>query len=279
MSELRPLWVCEGDGCDLRVRNADGRPIPEPTKWEDGLCIPCRVERERIANGQKAANKLRDRLMGIRRRPGPFGHRDPDFDADEPTPEKKTKPQRTQTAEEGEQIEAELRGTFDTDRAIADRVGVPIGWVAQTREGLGLPSAPERRVKARRQKLEEFLAADPSHMHLSAEAIAAAIGAEPNQVRADRTNLGLGVGRGHGKRTAPKPKNSHGGRRERAARLARVRAFVREYPNATNAQVAEALGLGQRRVQKDRYALRMTGIPGKHGEALALNAGGPGPGR
>src|SRR5215213_7187432 len=109
--EVAPVWICRG-GCGLRVRNADGRPIPEPAKWEGGLCIPCRVDAERLANGQKAANELHDRLMGIRKRTGPFGHHDPGFNSPPPEkpPEKKPRRRSTEdglTPEQRDQIDAE----------------------------------------------------------------------------------------------------------------------------------------------------------------------------
>lgn len=258
MNELRREWACV-DGCGLRVRNADGRSIPEPAKWSEGRCLSCRVRAERIANGLEAAKALEDRLLGRRpKRPGPFSHHNDDDEA-EP---KKRQPKPGPTDEERERIAAELRSTFDTDAAIARRVGLPTKAVQQERERLSLPIAPVRRSRARQRKLEAFLMADPDRLKWSAEEIAEVIGEDASKIRTDRVHLGLGIGRGNGQRKPPTTTRSEERRR---ARLARVRAFVAEHPNATNAQVADALGLQERRVQKDRHALGMGRPQGKHG--------------
>ena len=276
--ELRLVWVC-GDGCGLRVRDAENRPIPEPKYWEASRCFSCRIERERQENGPAAANALHDRIRGFRKRPGPFGHRDPDFSNDEEPeePKQKRRSRAEPTPEQRDRIDAELENTFDTDRVIAKRIDVPVSRVAEARDRLKLPQSSVRRVQARQAKLNAFLAGDPARLDWTAEDIAAALDSDPNSVRSDRLALGLGIGRGNGQRSSspgppkPKPRTSHSGKRGREERLARVREFVREHPDATNPQVAEALGLDRRRVGKDRLALGMTAQRGKHAAPLILS--------
>lgn len=198
MSELRPVWTCRGDGCGLRVRQADGRPIPEPKTWEAGRCPHCRIECELQENGGEAAENLRVEIFGGRRRArGPFAHSDPEFDKPkEKRPRVGGSKKKEPTRQQRDEIDTALRTAFDTDKGIARAVGLPVRCIAERRRELGLSNGPERRTKARLAKLEKFLLEDPERMRWSPETIGEAIGEEAAKVRADRIHLGLNPGKG-----------------------------------------------------------------------------------
>jgi hypothetical protein len=239
-AELRESWVC-GDGCGLRVRHADGRPIPEPKKWEAGRCPLCRIERERQENGIQAANAMRDKVHGLRKRPSPFTHR---TQPDKP----KAKPKLKQIdSKQQEAVAAALRGTFDTDAGIAKRLGVSISEVTTIRDRENIPTSTERRARARRARVQAVLA---EHPDWSTQEIADHLDLPLGPVNYDRQVLGLG-------RTAVSRSQSR-----KDTRRARIVAYVEDHPDATNQEIGDAIGISPRTVQKDRYALRVASESG-----------------
>lgn len=249
LEEVRGVWICWGENCGLRVRNVDGRPIPEPAKWADGLCVGCRIETERLTNGLEASNSLQEKLLKKRRtRPNPFTHR-------EGQERKRPKPKPIViTAEQQEGIDAALRDTFDTDAAIAESVGVPISAVTATRDREGIPMSTERRTLARAERVGAVLAEHPDwtnrqvaeHLEINASAVGHArniLGTDTDEVVSNK----------------PDRRKSR-----KEARRARIAAYLDEHPNATNGQVAHALKESQRTIQKDRYAMRLTRERGRN---------------
>jgi hypothetical protein len=247
LGELRLVWVCEGDGCGLRVRNVDGRPIPEPAKWADSFCARCRIEVERLTNGLEAAKELEDELVKRRKRPRPFTHSPNEA-------KKKPKPVGV-TAEQQEGIDAALRETFDTDAGIAESVGVPISAVTATRDREGIPNSTERRTQARAKQVAAVLAEHPDWTNRK---VADHLGIRTSAVGHARNILGLDR-RPAQPDTREVVSNKPDRRRSRKeARRARIVAYLHEHPNATNKQVADVLKESQRTIQKDRYAMRLT---------------------
>jgi hypothetical protein len=247
LEEARGVWICRGENCGLRVRNVDGRPIPEPAKWADGLCARCRIEFERLTNGLEASNALQEKLLKKRRtRPNPFTRRGGE--------ERKPPKPVGITPEKQEAIDAALRDTFDTDAAIAESVGVPISAVTATRDREAIPTSTERRTQARAKRVAAVLAEHPDWTN---KKVADHLGIRTSAVGHARNILGTD--------TDEVVSNKPDRRKSRKeARRARIAAYLDEHPNATNGQVAHALKESQRTIQKDRYAMRLTRDRGRN---------------
>jgi hypothetical protein len=196
------------------------------------------MERERQENGAEAADDLRYKIFGGRRRSsGPFSHSRPD-DKPQPRPEPKSK--QIDPAKQAAVLDA-LRNTFDTDSGIAKRVGVPISVVTTTRDRENIPTSTERKARARRELVRGVLAEHPDWTN---QQVADHLDLPLGPVNYDRQALGL--------KTSASRKQSR-----KNARRARIVAYAEEHPDATNQEIADALALSPRTVQKDRYALRV----------------------
>lgn len=268
---LRKVWVC--CDCDVRVRNISGRPIPEPAKWADERCPKCRVDLARVEGGKEAADTLEERLGLRHHRPGKGLSVDdrrkrvtqvvgehPDWTNQQVAEEIGAAAQAVQgdrlaldlprlgpgqksrdpiSDEQRAAVERELRETFDSDKAIAERAGVSIAAVAGTRQGLGILPSPQRRSRAQREAVAATLAAHPSW---SDREVAGAVGLDVPVVRYHRRALADEV---------PLPEAPTV--RRRKARRARVAAYVKEHPGASNRQVADALGEPFGTIRHDRF--------------------------
>jgi hypothetical protein len=271
--ERRAEWICRG--CDVRVRNVEGRPILEPAKWADERCPKCRVELALSEGGKKAADEMEERLGWCRKKPrgprrfDPVEERrkqvalvvgeHPDWSNQRVAGEIGSTAQavwwdRSELGlpipksgiglsdEQRAVVERELRETVDSDKIIAGRVGVAHSEVAALRNALGILPSPQRRTQAVAKAVAETLAAHPSWFDRQ---VAEAVGVDVAVVRYHRRALAS-------KSQVPSPPDSPRAER-RKARRARVAAYAREHPRASIKEIATALGEPFGTIRHDRY--------------------------
>lgn len=230
--ELRKVWVCVG--CDMRVRNDSGRPIPQPAKWEDDRCPKCRVDLAWDEGGTDAENAMAEQL-GLRRRGAgqpklsvAQRHKrvrevvaeHPDWTNQQVADEigagyqsvrhdraNLDLPRRGQgwqpvSNDQRAQVERDLRETFDSDKIIAGRAEVSVATVTSIRRKLRLPPCSQRRTAARRVEARAVIAANPE---LSTSEISERVNLSGPAIREVRAELGIAE---PPRRFGPRPKSS-----------------------------------------------------------------------
>jgi hypothetical protein len=225
--ERRAVWTCID--CGLRVYNACGDPIRQPTRWKDERCPHCRVERARATDGNETAKGLSYRLGLSRRRQG--FNKNGSGAPEQPDPKRKGV-----TKEEVERRKEQVRTAHAehpawTRKRVAEETGVALRTVARywqdlelsdpvtPREPTPTPSPPGPPIDQRLERaLRETVDSDKE--------ISRCLAVDYGVVRDTRTALGI-------------PSST---KRLHARRQGRVVAIVNEHPDWNNGRVAEAMG-------------------------------------
>lgn len=145
----RRIWSCAE--CSVAVRNADGDLIPEPSGWEEGLCITCQRKAADREGGSKAVL-----VFELRRN----------------TPLKKA---------------ARRSGTTMASARGVRAAMVRNGEVPELRKRKQKEKR-DRRTSSHRENAERALRADPTRPNI---VVAKETGASPNVVKRARARLGL----------------------------------------------------------------------------------------
>jgi hypothetical protein len=148
-TELRLSWTCRNDNCAVTVRQMDGSAFAEPRKWEDGLCIKCRISEEGRTNGWEAGKTLAEKLRT----------RKADDRFSGPKPKRKSNRiyRPVMTADQQPQVEKLIRDGLSNKQVTAE-TGVSEHSVWRFRETLGLPDVKTLRRQAKERTATEFSA-------------------------------------------------------------------------------------------------------------------------
>jgi hypothetical protein len=227
--ELRKVWICVG--CDMRVSNHSGRPIPQPAKWEDDRCPKCRLDLAFDVGGREGENAMAE-LLGMRRR-RPTMAKTPD----ESKPPKPVDPEMV--ALKVCVKEVSLAHPDWSAEKVGEEVGVKTRTAARYRTELGLSRQPGPTAEQREQIARVLLTETPR----SDEEVAKAVGVKTFTVTDVRRKMDV-------------PPYRTRIREDRERRVAEVAA---EHPNWGYKRVATEIGVPLNSTRRAFDKLRKSG--------------------
>lgn len=181
MSELRKVWECEE--CGVRQSWTDGAAKPKPSGWVGALCTACSLDAEdphdfaerMILEGRSNhriyAKGVSSKWLNAKRAELiESGDLDPDkkppASSEPKPPSRKPKSEfqvRRQDKPRVSAVEEALRSRVDeTDKEVADKLGVVTMTVKKVRVKMGIPAILDLRKEKQQASIRQAFVDDPS---------------------------------------------------------------------------------------------------------------------